>query len=338
MQTASPALVSILRSGRADFNARFAAARRIHPELDAAAFSEFLTTAVDVLAQAVEKVRPDRLGEVTMAAYDAALELVGQKLAGPGSRLACIEDAWHRVLPKAASIVASSPGRLIPAVCNAVHQLASTPGANPGHWIETMESFGNRCSDPDMFLKLGQFCGWQAGLAHFRSGAIAAADALDESLALAAVGAKPGSSWATVREQLLANPWFDPRNGTASPNTVRVVAQVGAFKGFGGLFVEPPSVAMTNEQFLVRSDSECWFLTADAFGSTFHRTSVNDFELAQRANQLPTAVQVTGARVVFRGDRFEFPALGEIASAAANETTLALTSRLTHTVVLVALK
>ena len=140
----SPALISILRSGRADFNSRFAAARRIHPELEPGAFAEFLGTSVDELVLAVEKVRADRLGEVTMAAYDAALELVGQKLAGPGARIASIEEGWRRILPKAASVVATSPGRLIPAVCNAVHQLASTPGARPTQWIEAMEKLWPR--------------------------------------------------------------------------------------------------------------------------------------------------------------------------------------------------
>ena len=81
----SAALASILRSGRSDFNARFIAARRIYPNLQADAFTEFLRTAVDEVVRAVEVVRADRLGEVTMAAYDAGLELVGQQLAGPGS-------------------------------------------------------------------------------------------------------------------------------------------------------------------------------------------------------------------------------------------------------------
>src|SRR6266496_5208897 len=108
----SAALASILRAGRTDFNARFAAARRIYPELQPEAFAEFLRTAVDALVGAVEKVRADRLGEVTMAAYDAALELVGQRLAGPGARLSSVAEGWGRVLPKLGPLVAGAPGRL----------------------------------------------------------------------------------------------------------------------------------------------------------------------------------------------------------------------------------
>ena len=69
----------ILRSGRSDFNARFIAARRIYPDLQADTFTEFLRTGVDDLLRAVEAIDSNRLGEVTMAAYDAALELVGHR-------------------------------------------------------------------------------------------------------------------------------------------------------------------------------------------------------------------------------------------------------------------
>ena len=346
----SAALASILRSGRSDFNARFIAARRIYPDLNADAFAEFLRTAVDDVVCAVEGVRADRLAQVTMAAYDAALELVGQKVAGPGSglssRLAAVEEGWRRILPRIASLVASAPDRLIPAVCNAIHQLASTPDARPRQWIEIMEELGPRCADTETFLKLGQVSAWRAGLAHFRQGAIAAADVLPEKLALAALGAKSDSRWADVRAHLLANPWFDPATAATESPVIRVVAQVGSFRGFGGLFVEPPLVVSTGEDFLSRSNNECWLLTADLFGATFHRASIEEFESATREYPLPSGLKIDGSRVTFNGNgngsrdgnRFELLELGAITSAAANATTLALTSRLTHSIVLVALK
>jgi hypothetical protein len=334
----SPALVSMLRSGRGEFNARFAAARRIHPDLDSAAFAEFLCTSVDELIQAAEKVRPDRLGEVMNAAYDAALELVGQKLVGAGSRFRFVEDAWQRILAKTALVVATSPGRLIPAFCNAAHQLGSTPGARPEQWIQSIEGLAPQCQDAETLLKLGQVCAWRAGLAHFRSGAIAAAAVLPEPLAIAAVGGKGGLSWNNVRERLNGDPWFNPGDEAKSQTGVRVVAQAGSFIGFGGLFMEPPIVAASGDQFLVRSDGECWLLTADAFGATFHRASIKEFEAAHARHRLPTGLQVAGSRVLIQGQRFEFPELGDILSVAANATTLALTSRLTHAIVLLALK
>lgn len=333
----SPALGSILRSGRTEFNARFAAARRFHPDLQADAFTSFLETAVDELVSAIEKVRADRLSEVTQAAYDAGLELVGQKLAGPGARISAVGDGWRRILPKIAPLVASAPGRVIPAVCNALHQLASIPDARPVQWIEAMEKLGPQCPDAEALLKLGQVCGWRAGLAHFRQSAIGTADTLPESLVLRVLNAPADAKWSDLRLRLTANPWFDPANSSQGASPLRVVAQVGAFRGFGGFFVEPPLVAPAHRDFLVRSNSDCWLLTADAFGATFHRASMSEFETAARESRLPSALKIAGSRVVLNGSRFEFPELGEFTSAAANDTTLALTSSLTHSIVLIAL-
>jgi hypothetical protein len=336
-----PNLASIFRSGRAEFNARFAAARHVHPDLDAAAFSDFLQTAVDDLVRAVDQVRPDRVAEVTMSAYDVALELVSQKLAGSGSRLAPVDQGWRRILPASAALVATAPGRLIAAVCNAVHQLASTPGARPTQWIETMATLAPQCADAEAFLKLGQVAAWRAGLAHFRAGALAAAEALPEPLALATFGVRSGISWAQLRERLLVNPWFDPATDSAVAEKegkgLRVVAQPGSFRGYGGLFVVPPLVASTGDHIFARSDNACWLLTADVFGATFHRAALEDFEVASREQRLPPGLQVKGTGIALNGKRVEFPALGDVTSTAANSTTLALTSQLTHSIVLVAL-
>jgi hypothetical protein len=273
-----------------------------------------------------------------MAAYEAALELVGQNLAGPGSRQAEIETAWRRVLTGAAPLVAGAPARVIAAVCNAVHQLASTPGARPAQWIETMESLAPQCADVEAFLKLGQVAAWRAGLAHFRTGALDVADALPEPLALAAVGAKSKNAWAAEREKLRRNPWYDPADDRSDSTGLRMVARAGEFRGFGGLFVEPPDVAAAGTDFLVRSGSDCWLLVADRFGATFHRAAPSEFEAAARDRRLPPSMRMDGTRLVLNGKPFEFPALGQFIGVAANANTLALTGRYSHAVLLAAIQ
>jgi hypothetical protein len=47
---------------------------------------------------------------------------------------------------------------------------------------------------------------------------------------------------------------------------------------------------------------------------------------------------VKGSRVVLNGERIELAGMRDFTSAAANSTTLALTSQLTHSIILVALK
>ncbi len=336
----SEAFASVLRSGRAEFNAQFAEARRAHPDLDGAAFAAFLGTEADGLVRAVGQVHPERVAEVAMVAYEAGLELVGQKLVGPGARHPWVGEGWRRVLPALAPLVAVAPDRIVGAVSNALHNLATTPGARPEEWLTALERLGPECKDPDTVLCLGQVAGWKAGLAHFRSSAIAAADALPDSLALAAVGAPASGDWSEIRKRLLTDPWCDPAAPPAAETPtkrLRVLAQAGAFRGFGGFFLEPPRVAVAGDHFLVRSGQECWLLTADRFGATFHRSSVAEFESALHHTKLPAGLRVADSKVAWGDERFEIASLGKFTSAAANATTLALTSDLTHAVVLLAL-
>jgi hypothetical protein len=137
----SSVFAQTLRSGREHFNARFAAARRVTPGLDAVGFSAFLAGAVDGVVQAVERTHPGRGADVAQAAYDLALELAGQRLFG-GERGRWIEAGWKQLLPGVAGLVASDPVRLLGATTNALHTLAVTPGARPGEWIELQQRFG----------------------------------------------------------------------------------------------------------------------------------------------------------------------------------------------------
>jgi hypothetical protein len=335
--TVSATLASILRSGRSELNTRFAEARVRHGDLDAEAFGDFVRTAIDPLVIAVERVRPDAVTNVARAAYDVGLELVGQKLAGRSARAPHVADTWHRVLPTVPSLVASDPERVISAVCNAAHNLSTTAGARPTQWIDTMAQLGHECADVATFLRLGQVAAWRAGMAHFRAGALAEADKLPEPLALAAIGA-PTARWSRVRDRLAAVPWFDPSAPNDQPIMPRVTARAGAFRGFGGLFTAPPTVAMADNRLFVRDGNECWLLEADLFGATFNRTTIEEFDRAASRPAFTDGVSLRGTTLTVRGTKVDLSdAVDEVSSACANRTTLALTSPFTHAITLVAL-
>ncbi|HEU0300171.1 MAG TPA: hypothetical protein VFR37_11970 [Longimicrobium sp.] len=335
MDTAlSPAFAAFLRNARGELNARFAEARQLRPDLDGDAFAAFLRGTVDPLVRAVDAAAPAYAADAARAGYELGLELVGQRLSGPAGREPGIEQGWREVGTAAAALVAAAPERVLAAIANALHQLAATPGARPAEWTAAMRTLAPRCADPDVLLTLGQVAAWRAGMAHLRAGALAAADALPPELALAAVGAA-GGDWAAVRGRLAGDPWFDPA-APAEARGVRVVARAGAFRGFGGLFVEPPAVAAAGGHFLVRSGDDCWLLTADAFGATFHRATAEE-RADRRPASIPLGVTAQGTTLAVDGARLELPELGEIGGVAANGHTLALTSPFAHAVVLVAL-
>lgn len=331
------ALERFLRAGRHELNARFAEGRLRHPDLDPEAFRAFLHDAVDPLVAAIDRIAPARTAEVAESAFDLALEIVGQRLGAVDDGAHGIVDGWRRVLALAPEPVATSSRRVLTAITNAAHQLATTPQVRAGQWIDDMSRLAPRCPDPDTLLRTGQVAAWRAGMAHYRAGALAAAQLLPESLALEAVGAPPSARWSEIASKLATSPWFDPADPATATAYPRVVSTPGDFRGFGGHFVEPPRVAVSGDSFHLFSGGEQWLMTADRFGATFHRARADESEALAPADALPAGLRKRTKGIEWSGETLAVVPRGEITSAAATATTLALTWSHSHRVTLVAL-
>lgn len=267
----APTLTDFLRVRRADCNARFAAARRLWPRLDAGDFSLFLRDQLSPLAAALDAREAHA---VLDPAYDLGLQLVAEKLAGPAAVTPVINSLWTAAFPSIAAHITSAPRRILGSLSNAAHHLAATPDTHPEIWQDRLVALAPRCANADELLIVAQVLAWRAGLAHFRVPALAAADSLPPDLALAVLEAPADASWNEIRDAHLSDPWFGFH---LSETPAR---RIGAFRGFGGLFLTPPLVTLSASQILVRSGDEAWILIADAFGATFHRAAPEEIQSA----------------------------------------------------------
>ena len=314
----SEAFKAVLARDRELFNQKFAEARRRKPELDPSVFGAFLRQAAAPIVQSAAEVEPERATEVAHAAFDAALSLVGERLAGPGGRHAAIDALWVQLLPELGSLVADQPAKVIGSLSNAVFNLATTPGTRVTDFLASLVEAGPALPSVADLLRAGQVAAWRAGLSHLRQSALEAGDALPGQVACALMGA-PKQEWGALRERLAADAWYDP----AAPELgkPRLARRVGAFRGFGGSFLRPPRVFAVDGHLAVASHGECWFLSADAFGATLHRA---DAALLRRAappaSKLPLAI----------------PGIGAVTSLAQIDGTLAVTGDATHSVALIA--
>lgn len=315
----SPAFASILAGGRAQFNGRAVEARRRFPSLDMAAFGAFLHDGVDPLVVAVVDAAPERAGGVTLAAYDMALELVGHGLAGPTAKNFFLNTVWRELAPQFSPLLATAPVEVLGMLSNAAIHIASVAGARPAQWQRELAALAAQIATLAQLRAVGQVLAWRAGVAHFRLGALAAADTLPPALALAAFG-EPGAQWPQVHAQLLANPWRGNAEGR----------DFGSFSGLGGAFGTPPQVRATKDGFVVRSAERHYLLVADACGAVLHSATAQEFE--QAPNELPSSVRVDGAslHIGARSIALDLPA-GDIALAA-NAHTVAITSPWTHAI------
>ena len=315
----SPAFAAILASGRAQFNGRAAEARRRFPALDMAAFGTFLHDGVDPLVGAVAAAAPERAGSVTLAAYDMALELVGHGLAGPAAKNPLLNSVWRELAPAFAPLLAAAPVDVLGMLSNAAIHLNGVAGARPAQWQRELAALAPQVTTLAQLRAVGQVLAWRAGVAHFRLGAIAAADTLPPALALAAFG-EPGAQWPQVHAQLQANPWRGNADGR----------EFGSFTGLGGDFGTPPQVRATDDGFVVRSAERHYLLVADAYGAVLHGATAQEFEQAPAG--VPASVRLDGATVHVGARRIELDLPAGDIGMAANAHTLAITSPWTHAI------
>lgn len=337
MNTVGEPFATVLRQAREDFNVRFVRARRSYPKLDAGAFSAFLLNAVDPLVSAVATAKPDAVFETASAGYDVALELAGHGLLGP--RYLAIEEGWRSILPTVPMLVAGAPNRVLAAISNALHHLTITPGARVTEWVSNMTRLAPKCVDLEAFLHLGQFASWRAGLAHYRDEAMKLVPLLKPELVLPALGIDSTDAWPAIYGRLQRNPWDDLKRVT--PSELRIAAEAGAFRGFGGLFPEPPLVTAANGHFYVTSGDGSWMLTADCFGATFHRATPAEAQPGRSAppprNLRVEKDKVIRGSTIKKAETLSLADYGPVTSHVTTLTTLAVTTAYTHAVLLIPL-
>lgn len=324
----SAAFARLLRDGRNDLNTRFQTARHRYPDLDAARFRRFLEEAVDPLVSGMAAVTPAAIPDLLNASYDVALDLCGQRLVGSEARYPEMNALWRELLPVSLPLLAPAPSRVLVALGNAIHQLATTPGARPGEWLDLMAAMASRTSDTPTWLQLGQVAAWRCGLSHYRTSALRLADRLPGPLVAHILGAE-GRSWPELRQALSTDPWWAP----AGHPRLEEVTRFGGFSGLGGIFQSLPAVSACEDQLFVFSGPDCWLVIADRFGITLHRTTPAERQVVVDGSR----VDIRSNLVTLQGKKRSFDDISRISSHAATEHTLLLCSPDSYQVIVVAL-
>lgn len=323
MSAISAPFAQVLAAGRRQFNARVEEAKRRAPGFDAAGFAAFLQQQVDGVVAAVNAAAPTRMTAGALAAYDIALSLCLHGLAGPAARAPLLNQAWSRLFPLLATRIAEQPQDVLGALSNAVVHLGGVDGARGDEWLDLMVQQAPQAETVAQLLDLGKILAWRAGLAHFRAGALQAADKLPPTLQLAALGAPADGSWDALRTALAADPW-------AAPQPRRTDGwQIGAFTGFGGRFSQPPELRLSAAGFLVRSGTRHFIAIADAFGAVLLPATADEFA-AGALPPPPLVPQRRGATLVFTDRELVLDLPAEGLQLATHAHTLAITSPYSH--------
>lgn len=320
----SGAFGAALAAHRDRFNARMREARRRTPALAPDVVGAFLQECAAPLVDAVAAQAPARVDAVVDAVYEAALALAARKSIGPGARSQLLAEAWTETFAGFAPLVAAQPAPVLGMLSNAIVYLEGVPGTRPRQWLAEMAALAPRIETAAQLAVVGQIAAWRAGAAHFREGAIGAADNLPAALALAALCAPGGSELQALQLQMIDDPWWRGVGDEA-----REDIEIGAFTGFGGAFATPPQVRATPDCFMVRSGERCFTLMVDAYGAVLQPAAADDFDHAG-AGYLPHTFEGDALQVGERSVAFDLPAAG--LALCATRSTVAIVSPFTHAI------
>ncbi len=325
-------LSHIFQQERALFNQLYADVQWRFPQLEGDQFRAFLISAVNPLVASASSSGRTIDRDWVAVIYTAALELVGQKLAGPAAI-----NTWHNHLwnlfPNLSELLLQTP-ELIAELSNCVHHVVRHPGSRPQHWLNSFSRCAPLCQTPEQVRQVALIAAWSAGLAHYRSSALNLLNQLDQQLCLRLfdLTANHGTTEKLVK-QLQQTPWSRPEPQTQPP--AKSLFQCGAFSGFDGVFTKPPRVGCAADQIFVVSNQDCWQLYADTFGTSL--------QTAPRPAGL-NLVTCYPEHVTFSDHQLKTPHgdlslanYGEITSACYCHQTLAFTTSLSHAILLVPL-
>jgi hypothetical protein len=331
-------LAEALARGRSAFNARVAAAKHESPGLDEGALLE-LVRGLDPAVRAAYALDAGCADRVTEGLFDAAIELVARRIAGPGARHPEVDAGWRALLATAPRLVRADARRVAAALANALVNLAACPGARVSEWTEGMRTAADLAGDVDAWLDAGKVLAWRAGMAHARAGALEACATMAPELVVVALGwtaSVAAGAIAAVVAGLRADPWATPgalADGAPRDASLRLVTMVGGFRGFeAGPFLAPPLVAHHAGALLVTDGERAWELHADAFGATL--TPAKVFEGG--AQDSAGATLAPGGEVRLGEERRVFAILADASSWAATPSTLVATRACSHRIAVVA--
>jgi hypothetical protein len=141
-------------------------------------------------------------------------------------------------------------------------------------------------------------------------------------------GVEDGVHGVSPWDELHQSCWPESVVGTES-----VLAKIGAFRGLGGVFTEPPILATRDGDLIARSGNDSWLITTDLFGSTLHR--IDDRGVAA-GTDVEEPVLILGDFVILPSGVVELGAAAPVTSAVQQGNVLAITTKNSHAIWLLA--
>lgn len=320
-----------LEAHRERLNVQFQLARQQFPRLDGQRFLTHLKELVSPVYDAANSQPSSNPDLLLDALYGAALTLSGR---GLFDRFEPLQRAWREVLANVPHLVALEPKKMVVSVSNLVCNLMGEPEMEANRWVERMSKAGKPIQDVESFKQAGVIMAWQCGYAIARDEALRCCKLLDPAIICFLLGLPPMNpeEVEAIIDRMEQDPWHEPKEAN-KPKPLGVLRIVGNFKGFGGVFLNPPIVTIEDGYVIAEDKTGQWQLIADAFGAMFRRHE--GVKISEITNFSPDFKIDDKGEVLKNNERSRIEGLQNWASAASTSQIMAVTLADSHQIFLV---
>lgn len=331
---------SLLEENRHALNARYLQRKAQGAKIDAQLWLQHVQQRILPLVDAVyesERQRDSaqvnseiqsRCYQTLIQLYEVSLDLfsAGHFAETTGLLPEALAALWDKALPDLASILAKNPKQVAGKLSNGVLSIAKSQSGSVQVWLDCLKRIAGKLNSVDELLRAGEVAAWVAGLPEYRTAALEIAKQLPAQI-MAGIFNLPGDLSEIALSKLLQswreNPWQSLDSGQEATG-VRLVARCGAFQGYGGVFLFPPTVFEQDRHIFASDGKSVWMLLADGFGQTFCRSELSSVASKYRAAKGSPAIDKSG-NITWDDHCVAVPELEGWSSAAFDGQTLAVT-------------
>jgi len=319
-------MIELLVAHRELLNQMFRRRKAFGTKIDSQAWSQHVGETVLPVVQAVQHIAEERARTTLIDLYEVSLDLFAAGHFSESGNSPTLMQLWKEVLPCLAKTLSRSPKRIAGSFSNAVVALTMESPEIAKRWLGSLQRICGACETPQQLLDVGKVLAWTSGMAIYRHPALVLTQDIHISLLRRLFEVSDTVSENHIRQWLTdldSNPWyrrpFDKKAGQAK---VQQVSRCGAFRGFGGLFLEPPVLFLHDGQIFVSESRNVYQLVADSFGYAFQRMA--NFEPKKHSQSTTASINAQGL-IRWQGcDNFQSD-LVDVSSQAYDGNTLAIT-------------
>lgn len=337
-QIKSLLLKELLIENRDTFNSTFQFYRYNSPNLKGEDVFSYIVKLIDPFFVKNAGIAKERAAEVLNIFYRKLLELLSKEIFSNSAKYPQFEFLFSVLLNKYNEFALNRTEEFLASVSNALIKLGGEKEELLISWSGEILNIQTEFTSLDELLNYGIVAAWKCGMTEYRQHALYILTDLRLEL-LKTIFKLPKleeSNRVSFIENLTKDPWITPEDALAG-NFIKnkfTLKKYSTFSGFGGHFSSPPEVEW-NGRYTIASDNDNYYIVcSDIFGIKLKRISGNTYlELVEKkappSNKEVIVDGKTGT-IQYKDYNLQFDELKNVSSYIYNDSTLCVTSPLSH--------